>query len=402
MQNIYTNPSIQRSFIQARVVKTELLNYLKISITDSLNTSTKEILVFPNAEYQFTFFDASLGTKRTLTGLVTTVYEDQIRIKYVNIDTGKDTVDCSCCGVKDCKNRSNNVEMSPTPLCNCILNPSNTNIQKYDEPKIYFIPIQNILDARYIRNSNDNPDTENNREGDIRIMLLGISATMVRSLIIRLDFIDDQIDEAVRYVDLKANGIYDLAYETNDGTIYESRVRVVKIEEVDDMHPCTPSTGFVREHVGCHSATYTACDHCCTKDDFIMGAPVKKVRIIVDTSEDFSGRYEAIMLHTIRDCKPVEVPSDDDFIMPDYSVCKNCCHKTPECHPDNCSHCVPPPKPPKPERPGCDCGPNKVYEYAYDNKYKVLVDGDKVKLDIRGSKKELPLEEIIKFYLGVD
>ena len=390
---------MERSFIQSRVVKAELLDYLKISISEVLNPAPKEILVFPNMEYQFTFFDVNIGSKRTITGLVTKVYEDQIRVKY--IEDKNDTVDCSNCGNKACKNNTTNNKnntVSPMPSCNCILNPDASRVAKYEDPKIFFIPIQNIIDARYIRNASD--ATENNNEGEIKVMLLGISATMAKAIIIRLEFFDDQIEEAVKYVDLKADNIYDIAYETNDGTIYETRAKVIKIEEVDDVHPGTSCRGFVREHVGVHSSSYTSC--ACTnnsKVDFIGDPPVSKVRIIVDTSEDLHGRYESIMLHAIRDCKLVtDAGVDDPFI--EYDCCNKCIHKTETCDPNNCQYCLPPKKP---TNNGCNCvGDAVTFTYSFDNKYKVDVTGEKIIVNVRGVEKETSLEEIVKFYLGVD
>ena len=61
--------------------------------------SNKEILVFPNMEYHISFYDANYGTRRSLTGLVAAVYEDQIKIKV--LDNKKDTVSCSSCKSKN-------------------------------------------------------------------------------------------------------------------------------------------------------------------------------------------------------------------------------------------------------------------------------------------------------------
>ena len=223
------------------------------------------------------------------------------------------------------------------PTCNCILNPPlNTD---YDEPLVYFIPIANIIDIKYIGTQNDN---KNKRE-DVHVMLLGISATMVKAIVLRLEFFDDAINDAVKYVEMKAGNIYDIAYEDKDGTIYESRAKVIRIEEdPDGCECCKPGKGFVRENVGGNNIIYTSCCH--HKNDFIQEPPVPLVKIIVDTSEDFSGRYETILLHEIRDCTLV---SDESGNIPDIEpavsdCCTNCAYKTDNCETNTCGHCIPP------------------------------------------------------------
>ena len=387
MQQIWTNPSLERSFIQASITKSELLEYLKVQISQDLN-NFKEIMIFPNMEYNFTFYDANFGTLRSLTALVTNVYEDQIKIKYIQNKTN-DKLDCSKCK-KDCFERPKikRKREKPMPTCNCILNPP--DISKYDEPKIYFIPISNLVNVSYIK-------TEKKKEkGDVKVMLLGISATMVKAIIVRLEFFDDSIQDAVKLVDLKAGGIYDIAYEA-DGTIYESRAKVIKIEEDKDHKcMCKPGKGFVRENIGCDNMIYHSYNHDHDKDDFMNEPPVPIVRIIVDTSEDFHGRYETIMLHTIRDCTLVEEPSDEESDFPTVSCCDGCVHKTETCDPETCTHYI------HEDKHNCNCNNNETFTYTYDNAFKAIVNGEDVTLYIRGEKTKTSLESLVKYYLGVD
>lgn len=358
MQQIWTNPSVERSFISLHISKSELLNYLKLTATQENSRSNKEILVFPNMEYQFTFYDADYGTRRSITALVTKVYEDQIKVKYVP-SKNTDKLHCKECRKTDCPKKYEPIQEGPMPTCNCILNPADLSF--YEEPVTYFIPIANLINAAYVKNPTPPKPKE---KGDVKVMLLGISATMVKAIIIRLGFFDDSIQDAVKYVELKVGGVYDIAYEAPDGTIYESRAKVVKIEEADDIKSAKPGKGFVRENVGMDGAIYTAC----AKDKFMKDPPAPMVRIIVDTSENFSGRFETIYLHTIRDCTCVE---EGEIIIPDN----------------------------KPSDNGCCC--ESTYKYNYDN-MSATITGDNVDLIICGKPQTVSLESLVKYYLGVE
>lgn len=344
MQQIMTNPSIQRSLIQKSIINSELDNYLKLIIGDKSNS----FLIFKNMEYHFSFYDANYGFIRSIVGFVDELYDDQIKVKYISED-------------------KHSREDRKNPPCECLLTPDESISRKYNEPIVYFIPICNITEVKYT--INNKPDTR--PEEDVRVMLLGISATMVKAIVIRMEFFDDSIEDAIKYVDLEANGIYDITYESNDGAIYESRVKVIRIEEDGHNNDCKPGKGYVREHVGTHNSIYTSSAN--SKNDFMNNPPMKKVKIIVDTSETFTGRYEVIMLDTIRDCILVEAP-------------------------DNAGPSLPPPINPD------DHHNNKCnsYIYTYENKYKAVVNGDKVCISVKGEDTNMSLNELIKFYLGVD
>lgn len=382
--------TVENQYVQTQVISSDLLEYLKISITRTdLNKNTKTVMVFPDMEYTISFFDISAHTRRTVTGLVTKVYKDQIKLKTVRPMDEK----CNC--------HSNTETTTPMPNCNCVLNPPDTS--KYDEFNMLFIPIQNIINVDYVMNNNKPPKNHCHKE-DIRIMLLGISANIVKAIVVRLDFIEENLDDAIKYVELHKDGIYDLCYETRDGTLFESRVKLVDIEEVSDDGTCgcRSKFGYVREHVGCANAVYTRCHH--DKDDFLMSEPVRKIKLIVDTSEDFEGRYEAIMLDMVRDCKEVIDGVNRDFITFD-DICRCCPYKYDGCDPSCCNHhhdsATPVPPPPKPD--GCGCG-TPTYEYTYndlDNSYKASVTGEDVTLTIKGADTKLTLDELIKYYLGI-
>lgn len=378
--SLISNPETKRIILNSGV-DTNLLYCLKVSMTNADNGVITNTIIFPNMEYDLTFFDSTHAKLYTITALVEDVYEDQIKVKYLKNN--------------NCKKCSNNTTSSITtaqgmPNCSCILNPP--DLSKYEGPTTFFIPIMNILNVRYRWTPNNN----HNDTSEVRVMLLGISATAVKAIIIRMAFFEDNLEEAVKLVDLKAGNIYDITYESNDGATYESRVKVMNIEECPDT-PCKPGKGYVREHVGCGNSVYTNC--ACSKDEFMSAPPMKKIRIIVDTSESFTGRYEAIMLDAIRDCTLVLEAdgSDDEEFDKDYCDC--CEHKTAGCNHHDCGHYLPPHH----NHNHGGCGSTMTYTYQYHHgACKAVITGDKVKITSCGKTCDINLEDLVKYYLGVE
>lgn len=361
-------------------------------MTDSDSSATKSTIIFPNMEYDFTFYDVTQSKLYNITALVEDVYEDQIKVKYLKNNSSKYNSNCNCNKMNN-NNTQSIATMQGMPNCSCILNPP--DLSNYEGPTTIFIPIMNILNVRYRWATNNNP---NHDTSEVHVMLLGISATAVKAIIIRMAFFEDNLEEAVKLVELKAGNIYDLTYESKDGAVYESRVKVMNIEECPDT-PCKPGKGYVREHVGCGNSVYTNCT--CSKDEFMNAPPVKKIRVIVDTSESFTGRYEAIMLDSIRDCTLVFEPDGSDVNdgETDDNFCDCCEHKTAGCDRHNCGHYLPPHRP----NHGCSCDTTQTYVYKYHNGgCKAVITGDKVKITAGGKTSNICLEDLVKYYLGVD
>lgn len=331
-------------------------------------------------EYDFVFFDATYMKLYSIIGLVEDVYEDQIKIKYLQNNKSPS------------KNFINMAQGMPN--CNCIL--STPDISKYEGPATIFVPIANIVNIRYKWTTN-NTDIKDTTE--VRVMLLGVSATAIRAIIIRMAFFEDNLEEAVKFVDLKAGNIYDLTYESRDGAIYESRVKIMSVEDAENKD-CKPGNGYVREHIGCGNSIYTDCS--CTKDEFMNAPPAKKYKIVVDTSEAFVGRYETIMLDAIRDCTLVYDAYKDQSsdVNEDTDYCKHCNHKTKNCNPKHCGHFLPPHV-----KPEYGCGEHimpKTYVYKYRNMYKAIISGDKVSITAEGKTTKINLESLVKYYLGIE
>ena len=273
------------------MVESEIKEYLSLSLKGLSNV--KEITIIPGMEYQFSFYDPKYGTKRTIIGLVTGVYKDQVKVKCTN---GKDTVDCGQCSKRnDCAMAKNQPNLYPIFTCNCILNPPDTS--KYDDPVTYFIPLDNLMDVSYIKNK---------PEGGVKVMILGISATVVKAIIIGLEFFDDCCSDAVKYVELQKDNIYDIKYEAKNGVLYQNRAKVINIEECNqDFNNDCCRNSIVRENVGMNNRVY-CCNGCHDKVDFMKAPPVRKINITIDVSENFDGDTRIITLDSIRDCTLVE------------------------------------------------------------------------------------------------
>ena len=288
MNQIWTNPSSIRSHVLTTGIKSSLIECLKLTRLNPCNKNENELIIIPNFEYKFTYFDDKTGDVRTAIGLVEKVYSDQIKIKQLQSEqSDRDEID---------HRNHDHFRSECSKNENCITNSNNT---KYAGPTTLFIPIANITSASCICNTTNKKD---NKEG-LYIMLMGISATVVTAVIVRLAFFDDNRDEAIKYVDLEVGGIYDIAYEGNDGRIYENRAKVMQIEDNRNHFHARPRRDYVREtrkeHVGFNNAIYI--DNCKHKDEFMAGIPVRDIEIIVDTSESFTGCYESISLSAIRD-----------------------------------------------------------------------------------------------------
>ena len=285
---------------------------------DSLVNANYSIFLVPNMEYIFTYIDPDTGMPKSIKALTEAFYEDCIKVKY--LDESKNEV------CHKCPNRKATT-IGLVKKCSCILNP--ITISKYNGPQVFFIPIANLINVTHVPTDKYN--------GEVRVMLLGISAEVVKAIIIRMAIFDDKIEDAVKHVTLEAGKVYDLTYISKDH-VYTNRFRVVSIEE-DNGCPCSkPGNGYVREHIGFHNSIYVNFNDT-TKEEFISANPVKKVKIIVEDTENDSGLVSSIMLDCIRDCTLIddESSTEDDTIQ--HPNCSCCQYKTCNCNPNTCGHC---------------------------------------------------------------
>jgi len=241
----------------------------------------------------------------------------------------------------------------------------------------------NILNVSYVTTHNPNF----NKNGVVRVMLLGISATTVKAVVVKLAFFDDNYEEAAKLVDLKVGNVYEITYETDNGTIYTNSGKIVSIEELSEGVCCAP---YVRECVGFHNSVYNS--PTCSKDEFMNAPPARKIKITLDTSSDYSGMYESIMLSMIRDCNLITEGSEDTENNETNDYCYSCIYKTENCDPNSCGHYIA-------SDSGKCCCCNKTYSYENHN---VSITGDKVTItDKDGNATESTMDAILRNYLGL-
>lgn len=281
----------------------------------------KSIIIIPGYEYTINFFDAESGGRKTLTGLVMEVFGDDKTNQYILFK------------YKESKDNKKQILVGD---CGCILNnPSGA----YDDHPVKSIPTQNIFDIQYGPNSPFQQPCECEDESDCcckggwTTVLLGIDATVIKAVTINLKLLDDQCDNAVKLIEMKQNGIYEIAYcKPGTSTVYEFTGRLTAIEPLDDQI-VGENTGIVHcnchnsnENVGIAGSIYTSSGYHCDYDHFMTDAgPWTDVKLTFDTSELADGDLEYINLSWIRGINDV-TPEDNPDPAPDDNNCNcDCC-----------------------------------------------------------------------------
>lgn len=331
----------------------------KVNNEDTYET---EVCVFKDSEYKFSFYDGNIGTIRTVTGMVDDIFDTVIVLMVSKFE--EDQVTCESCKVCECPCQGNKETI---PLIDCRYNQYKHRHDKYKGPDIVQIPITNILNAEY---STSICDETKNDAGGFYTMIIGISAEVVKSIVVNLSFFSDKQEEAFKYVELRAGNVYDIVFEEN-GTIFETRAKVERIVP-EDKKKLTPNDSFIREYVAADDEVYS--HKCPCKDDFMKSLPPEAIKIIVDISQEFNGRYEVISLDKIRDCKLIE----DNEIKPPHDHCH--CHNKPNGE----QHCHQPKK------------------IKLDDDNTAIVDNKGVIVNPNTDKEiRIPFPELIKFYIGL-
>lgn len=379
-------PNQRKNFIPKGVLKTEIREMLNIYLGDSTTTS-KQVVVIPGWEYKISFYDGNTNKKVDCVCLVKAIFSDSICIIAKN---KPNRMNCSICSNTDCDKRKDGTSATvegPIPTCDCFIS-NKPNMDDYNNVTMYYVPVNNIMDISYIKR--DKPKEKDRRT---KVMLLGISATTLKALILHLEFFDDSAEKAIKYVDIKVGNTYNFVYECRRNgkkpTIYELEGKVVSIEECNEQKACS-NKQYVREVTGENDSVYSYFST--PKDEFIKAAPVKAVKIVVDSSSIFESKLETIMLDSIRDCQLIK--SDDGTI--EMDPCEGCENETCDCDPSTCEYC-------NGEGFEGNHHPHKPKTYKYDicDDIKVEVTEDKAKIMIGCEEpKYIPIETILKFYLG--
>lgn len=374
--------------------------------------------IFPNNEYTITWLSED-GIKKT-TGLVTAVSGKgtcgTVTMKVLQHngnDDGTDVFDDQCYCINAYNTRSNDpyaaarvAEMKKQQdLSKCpVLQDKDQS--KYDAPAVVTIPIANISEVEYDLSSQQYPclPPDNTPKGGTKIVILGISATTIRAVIIRLEFLGDNCpcdnDDVVKVIDMQVGKKYNVTYVCNDAdkTVYEIEGVLTQIIETGSPDEDKPdnckgtSTGnyqnsFVRqgkktEQVGFNNSSYNCS---CSRDDFMHAEPIiNDVKFTFDTSEQFASSEEVVWLSMIRNVDLVDTGTPDE---PEDSDDKHGHHHG--------HH----PEPVKPEPTVYHIGRNTVIVDGGS----VLIKGHHDKIHHHGQDRDVTvtMQEILKYYLGV-
>ena len=330
-----TNGSQTRNFVNLVNSECSIESHMELTLYKSTcdnRTLKKTVYIFEGYEYCFKFFDSESGCIRNITGMVESMTGDNsnpngqyITVKYFDTSSSETTSDADVSVTRG------------LPNCGCFFNKPDAG--KYNTPISVDIPISSISDVSYVRGTPE-PGKPPRKKG-VKVVLLGISADIVRAVVINLKMIDDGCDcsDAVRDVNLKTGNIYTIAYySSRNKAMYEFDGKLISIKETDQL----PSTDTVVrcpvcEQVGLGDSIYNSSNCTCVtndKDEYLTSEPMDKdILLTFDISEDFSGEYATIMLSWIRDCKPIaEYPDVDDggntgTTDPDIPNCECCCGK---------------------------------------------------------------------------
>lgn len=375
-------------------VKSEFDQFLNISINDN---TTK---VFKNFEYSIKYYDADARSTVLVTGIVTgfsgssanpsilmKYRKEDIKVSYQNMN--KPVCNSYCKFYKYCFKLING--KSSKIVTNCPMTSNGADTEKYETVGTLVIPAANIYSVELVvTNTSSHIITTEKRKDEVKIVLLGICATQVRTMLVNMKFIDNQLEDAFKEVNLKVGNRYKIVYakkETNNangcncGNIYEIEGTLTGLEEVCNCNR-DPDTSFsiVRtvncEHpeeiVGLHNSIYAACDVSTDKDKFLDGEPIKTdIKLTFDTTDvAFHGTHDIIMLSQIRDVELISNNSDGESC-----GCENCSSNS------NMST------------------PKQIF--TIDGKDYILTDGYIYEKDDNGCcSKSYKLEDVLKFYFS--
>ena len=173
-KTIWINQSTERSVIQPVLISAELEEFLKLTL--DFNGKRDTISIFPGMEYIVTFYDATSDTKKTIRCLIENVFGDQIKVKKQN----PPALCLTCANRFTCSKYNGTSNTAPMPTCNCVLNPP--DVSGYEDPEVFFIPIQNIMNISYVI-TQPKP-----AKGGTKVMIVGITASIVKAIVVNLSF----------------------------------------------------------------------------------------------------------------------------------------------------------------------------------------------------------------------
>lgn len=323
VQRNLTNGSASGSKNFVNLVRTEssIVDHMELSLYKSTcdnRTLKKTVLVFIGYEYTVSFYDIRSNKLVTITGVVESFTGDNISagnqyftLRYIPETSTSSDVDKEV--------------IKGLPNCGCVFNKPSAD--KYQSSTTIDIYPAVITDMNYA--SEYVPQHKVPKKG-VKVVLLGISAELVRAVVVNLKLLEDGCgcEDAVRDVNLKVGNIYTIAYfNSKDMTMYEFDGKLVAIKETE-LKPSKDSVVRQCENVGLGDSIYTSNCECGCTDDYLTSDPLSTdVLLTFDTSTDFTGEYQSVMLSWIRDCKPIsespELPPDMTYPPCNCDVCQN-------------------------------------------------------------------------------
>lgn len=327
VQRNLTNGSASKSKNFVKFIRTEssIVDHMELSLYKSTcdnHTLKKTVLIFTGYEYMVTFFDIEAGKSRTLKGRIESFTGDNSANHYFTLRY-----------VPECPKPDTSVTevVKGMPNCGCVFNKPSDD--KYPVSKTVDVYVSMITDINYCAECIPQPCIP--KKG-VKVVLLGIGAEIVRAVVVNLKLLEDGCgcEDAVRDVNLRTGNVYTIAfYNSKDNAMYEFDGKLVAIKETQN-EPSKDSVVRVSENCGLSNSIYNSKCDCGCMDDYLTSDPLKNdVLLTFDTSTDFSGEYQSIMLSWVRDCTPIkESPEECPPVCPDPDLpnCENCCYTTVE------------------------------------------------------------------------
>lgn len=237
--------------------------------------STYDIIVEVGKMYKVKYYDASIQSHREITGLVEGI-----------------STECIVMTVTKVRDSAGNI-------CLCT---NKDKLSGYVSSETYYVPVANISSIMEI-----DPYKPNNEGSKEFVAILGISSTVVHAIIVRLKIFNDDIQHSVTNVDMEVGRSYHVVY-AKDNSIFEIDGKLIKIDFVPPTGNESMDYGYVRQDsvqvVGGNNNIYDAGDYYCNLPKYNPDGDT--VRFVFDTSKDFIGITDCVMLKDIRNVTPLD------------------------------------------------------------------------------------------------
>ena len=244
----------------------------------SFNSSSGDVYsvsVCPGNMYKITYYDSSIQNVRTVTGKVTGISTETIAMEVITV---LDEAGNIC-------------------LCN-----NRTMLAGYLSAEYFYIPVQNISSIQEINPYDTGSSTKPTERSEQFVAILGISSQVIRAVIVRLTIFEDNVQHTATPVDMEVGRSYHVVY-AKENTVYELDGRLIRIEEVPLNGSESLECGYVRpdnQVVGQNGNIYDS--------RYFYNLPPynpdgDRIKFVFDTSKDFVGMYDSVMLKDIRDVK---------------------------------------------------------------------------------------------------